>query len=304
MDKATDLDARIQQAYPEMSKAEKRIADFLLNNDIDILEYSAGELSKATGTSGASIVRFCRTLGFKGFLELKFQVERNLVSFVGEDQQVELTDDTATVQNKVLSYFASLINDLHYALDPIAMERAVDLICKADQVHLCAEGGSASMAYYGLNILLHSGIYCRIETDSSLQMMAGAYLGPGDVVIGMSHSGRMINTLDALRLARNNGAAIVVITGNKDAPIKKYADVLLTANLKKPMYVSDLPSSHLEEMCILSVLQANLLLRHYTHASRMSKRVLLAIESKRTKKKASPVLPPHPKSRRRSGKPD
>ncbi len=281
----TDLNARIQQVYPTMSKAEKRIAEYLLHNDINIADYSADELSKETDTSAASIVRFCRTLGFKGFLELKFQVERNLVSFVGEDQQVELTDDVATVQHKVLSYYSSLISDLHYALDPAEIERAVDLISGASQVHLCAEGGSASMAYYALNIFIHSGIYCRMETDSSLQIMASAYLGPGDVVIGVSHSGRMINTLDALKNAKENGATVIAVTGNKDAAIKKYADVLLTANLRKPMYMSDLPASHLEEFCIFSVLQASLLLRDYDHAKRMSKKVLQAVENKRVSRR-------------------
>lgn len=280
-----DLNTRIQQVYPEMSKAEKRIAEFILNNDINILDYSAEELSRATDTSGASIVRFCRTLGFKGFLELKFQVERNLVSFVGEDQQVELTDDVTTVQHKVLSYYASVINDLHYALDPAAIERAVDAISGASQVHLYAEGGSASMAYYALNIFIHSGIYCRLETDSSLQIMAATYLGPDDVVIGVSHSGRMINTLDVLKIAKDNGATVIVITGYKDAQIKKYADIILTANIKKPLYVSDLPSSHLEEFCIFSVLQAALLLRDYDHASKMSKKVLQAVENKRVSRK-------------------
>lgn len=284
-ERLTDLNTRIQQVYPEMSKAEKRIAEYLLHNDINILDYSADELSKATDTSAASIVRFCRTLGFKGFLELKFQVERNLVSFVGEDQQVEATDDVATVQHKILSYYASLINDLHYALDSAEIEKAVNTIAGAKQVHLYAEGGSASMAYYALNIFIHSGIYCRLETDSSLQIMAAAYLTPDDVVIGVSHSGRMINTLDALKLARESGAKIIVVTGNKDAPIKKYADVLLTANLKKPMYISDLPAGHLEEYCIFSVLQAALLLRDYDHASKMSKKVFQNVELKRVSRK-------------------
>ncbi|MCC8189480.1 MAG: MurR/RpiR family transcriptional regulator, partial [Planctomycetes bacterium] len=281
MDKMTDIHARIRDALPRMSKAERRIGEYLLANDINILEYSAEELSRETETSAASIVRFCRTLGFKGYLELKFQVERNLVTFVGEDQQVDPGDDIATIQHKVLSYYASLVNDLHYALDPLEMKKAVDIIAGASQVHLYAEGGSASMAYYALNIFIHSGIYCRIEVDSSLQMMAAAYLGPGDVVLGITHSGRMINTLDALRLARANGAAIVAVTGNPDAPIKKLADVLLTANIKKPMYVSDLPSGHLEEFCILSVLQTALLVRDYDHASTMSKKVFKAVESKR-----------------------
>ena len=280
-----DLRKRIQESFNELSKVEKRIAEFLLSNDVNIVNYSVADLSRETEASGASIVRFCRRLGFKGFSELKFQVERDLVSFVGENQRVEPADDLPTVQHKVLSYYSSLIEKMHYALDTDEVKRAVDAIAGASRVHLFAEGGSASIAHYALSILVHSGVYCNIETDASLEVITAAYLKKNDVVIGVSYSGRTINTLDALKIAKEKGATIIVITGNKNSPIKKYADILLTANNNKPMYVSDLPAGRLEEFCIFSVLQVALMLKNNEYASKMSKEVMRVVEGKRIKSK-------------------
>ncbi len=285
-EKISDLHNLIRQIHPDMSKAEKRIADFLLENDINILDYSAEELSKASGTSAASIVRFCRKLGFKGYMEMKFQIERALVSFVGEDQQIELTDDVPSVQNKVLSYYSSLIDDMHHALAPDDIECAAAIIADAERVLFFSEGASGAMASYGVSIFSYAGVYCHAQTDPAFQIMSASHLGEKDAVVAISHSGQSVNLLDTLREVKENGVPVVCITGYKDSALKKYSDVTLAANLKRPMYFSELPAGRLEEFCILSILQSAVLIRNFNRASKVTKQIRRALAQKRVGKKS------------------
>ena len=71
------------------------------------------------------------------------------------------------------------------------------------------------------------GLNCKAETDSYLQLMEVALLGPGDVVVAISQSGSSIDSVLTLKQAKENGAATICITGNAQSSITDHADVTL-----------------------------------------------------------------------------
>ena len=73
------------------------------------------------------------------------------------------------------------------------------------------------------------GFNVRAQTDSYLQLMEAALVGKGDVVIGISQSGSSTDPVMTIEEAKRNGASTIVITGNAESPITKYADVTLLA---------------------------------------------------------------------------
>ena len=74
-----DIVGYIQKFEGSLSKTEKKIAKYMIEHPDEILSSSVEELAQATGTSGATIVRFCRTIGFRGFMDFKYQMERNVL---------------------------------------------------------------------------------------------------------------------------------------------------------------------------------------------------------------------------------
>jgi RpiR family carbohydrate utilization transcriptional regulator len=76
--------ARIRNHYNLLSDSEQKIADYIINQRETILQLTAAELAEKIGSSAATIIRFCRAVGFKGYTELKFYIERELLSLVGE----------------------------------------------------------------------------------------------------------------------------------------------------------------------------------------------------------------------------
>jgi RpiR family transcriptional regulator, carbohydrate utilization regulator len=88
-------------------------------------------------------------------------------------------------------------------------------------------GTSAPVVNSMYNMLMRLGLNCKAQTDSYLQLMEVALLGPGDVVVAVSQSGSSIDPVLSLKLARENGAATICITGNAQSSVTDHADITL-----------------------------------------------------------------------------
>ena len=71
---------KIRSFLPEMSQAEKRIAQNVLANPREIVQMSITELAARSKVSDATVVRFCRRLGMQGYQEMKVTLAQDLVS--------------------------------------------------------------------------------------------------------------------------------------------------------------------------------------------------------------------------------
>ena len=70
----------IKVLYDDMGKAEKKIADWIMKHQGEILPLSITELAEQCKSSEASIVRFSKRLGFAGYQELKISLARETKS--------------------------------------------------------------------------------------------------------------------------------------------------------------------------------------------------------------------------------
>ena len=66
-----DLLVRIKFQLPSLPRAEKIVAEELLENPEAIIDMTLAGMARETGSSEASIIRFCRRMGFNGYTELK-----------------------------------------------------------------------------------------------------------------------------------------------------------------------------------------------------------------------------------------
>jgi RpiR family transcriptional regulator, carbohydrate utilization regulator len=254
---------RIKAHYNIFSDSEKKIADYILKNHEDIIEFSSQKLADETGTSPATIVRFCRTLGFKGYTELKYYIERELLSPSPEYLSITRDDSIGVLKQKILQYNKGVIDETMNLLDDSQLDKAVNAIINARHVDIYGEGGSGGGAVVAVNIFLQIGIPCSAYTDGFLQITSASQLHSTDVAIGISHTGRAINTLDAMKEAKLHGVTTICITGYANSPITKYSDIILYTSSSSSEVLSDLPASRICEICVISVIQMAILARNY-----------------------------------------
>lgn len=79
MDKEKSVIDIIFAEYNKFFDAEKKIADYIMNNGSKVIEMTISELAESAGTSEATISRFCKKCNMKGFHHLKITLAKDLV---------------------------------------------------------------------------------------------------------------------------------------------------------------------------------------------------------------------------------
>lgn len=257
------LTTRIQDAYSRLSDSERRLADFVLDSPHRVMEATARELAEASGVSTATVIRFCHACGFSGFTELKLCIRRE--DSVSEDNkkytEVQEDDTISTVRRKILGYHTLIVNDMLLGWNEAAYSLAVEALVKAKRILIFGEGGSRCSAMCMFHILVNLGLPCETYMDSVFEIMKVGSLEEGDVVIGVTYTGRLRNTVDSLKLAKQRGATTIGLVGYLDSPVMDYVDVVLnTTRLTKDYYDSAL-SIRVSEMLVIELLSTLLAMK-------------------------------------------
>jgi DNA-binding MurR/RpiR family transcriptional regulator len=220
--------ARIRSQLPALSEAEAQVANWILQNADMAVRSSMAQIAHECGVSDATVLRLCRAVGFHGFLDLKISVAQDLASptqLIHDD--IAAGDDPGIVARKVFLSNIQALYDTLEVLDQPAFAEAVEMLGQARQIFIIGVGTSAPIAHDMYNKFFRLGLNCRVQTDSYLQIMEAALLGPHDAVVGISQTGMSKDPVWTLQEARRHGARTLCITGNAQSPITEMADITL-----------------------------------------------------------------------------
>lgn len=246
--------------YDSFSKAEKKIADFLMENPAQILPLYITELAEKTGTSEATAVRFARRLGFDGYQQLKIAI--------AQDSGARPINENITKNDKASDIFPKVCDDIYCslektkrALDGEALEKCCNAILRADSIVVCGLGNSASVATDASHKMFRLGLNAHAYTDNHMQAIAAAHMGKNGVLIGISHSGASKDIIQAMDLARRNGATTVAITNAGKSPIDKVSDFILHTVSDETNYRILGLSSRIAQLAIIDTIYSYLVCR-------------------------------------------
>jgi DNA-binding MurR/RpiR family transcriptional regulator len=220
--------ARIRSALPGLPESEAHVARWILKEAEKVVYLSMARVAEACDVSDTTVLRFCRSVGFHGFTDLKISLARDLANppqLIHGDVLEE--DLPIAVARKVFASNIQALYDTLEVLDHEALNKTVDLLAQSKRILVVGVGTSGPIVQDMVNRLFRLGLDCKGETDSYLQLMKTALLGPGDVVVAISHSGSSQDPILTLKEARHRGAATICITGNERSPLTDYADVTL-----------------------------------------------------------------------------
>jgi DNA-binding MurR/RpiR family transcriptional regulator len=232
----TDIQSRLDSYPPSI----RRVAEAVLARPQVVLELTITQLAHSCSTSEATVVRFCRTLGFSGFSPFKLQVAAELAtesvrqeggSLDGTD--VLAGDGLAAVVAKVSAGEMLALRETASGLDLGALAEVVKRIVSASTIVLHGVGASGLGADDLAHKLQRIGHQALCDHDAHNSIALAALLGQHGVAIGFSHSGRTRETVEFLRVARTAGATAVAITNGKRSPITANADLVLRTAVRE-----------------------------------------------------------------------
>ncbi|NLZ52707.1 MAG: MurR/RpiR family transcriptional regulator [Thermoanaerobacteraceae bacterium] len=255
---------KIHAVINNLKPSEKKIADFILKNPQEISELSISELAQKCRTSEASVVRFCRTLGYKGYQDLKIKISSDVVFKTRKIQGVvNIDDDAKTIIAKISKNNMQAIESTMDIINLREVERAAEAILRAAKVDFYGVGASAFVAQDAMHKFMRINKACTAYLDSHMQLASAANLTKDDVAVGISYSGQTADTVDALRLAKNAGATTICITRFGNSPITEVSDIKLFVIANEAVFRSGAMASRIAQLNVIDILFSIIACRKY-----------------------------------------
>lgn len=254
---------KLQAVYDSLKTAEKKAADFLIQDPEFFSKFSIGEVSLRAGCSEATITRLSKKLGYEGYIDLKFQLnqgkENDSIEFY---EDVNEKDSHDAVVTKVFQASIRALSDTLNTIDKKQYEIAVNLLCNANKIIFCGVGDSATVALSGYQKFLRMGLNVQASADFDIQLINISHLKENDVVIAISHSGRTKSIVDIAKYTHSIGSKVICITNFPIAPLAKNSDVILLTAAFSQHLKGEVIAKRLTELCIIESLFVNLLLKN------------------------------------------
>ncbi len=276
--------ARITEHYELLSNSEKKIADYLIKNYESVSNLNTQELSDKTDTSPATIVRFCRSIGFKGITDLKYYMSSESLTPFDDLTEINENDSVRTIKQKTFNFNRRAMEETLSILDDAVIQSAVEAIDKAKQVAIIAEGGSGASARTAFDTFLQIDIPCILLEDAIFQVIGASKLTKEDVALVVCHSGQSRNVVEGIAVAKQAGAITIGIVGIVGSPIVEHLDIVIYTGITAHPFFSDMIAARISELNVISTLHGALSIARNQKIKDFRKKINELLSIKRIKK--------------------
>ncbi len=249
------IESRIEKIRSSATKSQKKLIEYLSSTNYEKIIYlSITELAEVLDVAEATILRFCRLLGFSGYQEFKLNLAQEVSSKAHDYSESEY------IRGLRDNYVTSL--DLCYhKISAEQIDRAIDYIAAARTICCFGVGNSHVAAIEMHNRLLKMGIYVQYEPDAHQQNVLLSSCGAEDLLIVFSVSGGTKDVIDAAALARTRGMKIIVLTSRDKSPLTKYADITISSEFTEAPDNAGTMSAKIVQLYLVDILCTGTYLR-------------------------------------------
>ena len=213
----------IETNYNNFTTVEKNIADFFIQNRKKI-DFSAKSISEILFVSEASLSRFAKKCGYKGYREFIYQYEETFV-----EKKESIKDNTRMVMNA----YQELLNKTYNLINEAQIGRICQYLSLAERAFVCGKGSSGMAASEMKLRFMRIGVDIDSIQDSDIMRMQAVFQDKRSLVFGFSISGVREEVQYLLREAHKRGAKTVLLTANNNPIFEEFCDeVVLLASLK------------------------------------------------------------------------
>lgn len=206
---------RIQEKYKGLTPSFRKLADFILQNQLDAAFMTATELANRLDVDAATVVRFAQELDYSGFRELSHEIQR----VVRSELKASYSADLETSED--VEMFRSLLENERHNLTLAqgrlreSVNSLLPALLDAHQIWVLGQGHASHLAGLCAGSLREIGLAAVAIAADPLEAATNLKeVGEGDVVIGFSITGMDLNVADAVRFAGQRGAQTFVFSAS------------------------------------------------------------------------------------------
>jgi RpiR family carbohydrate utilization transcriptional regulator len=235
-----------------ITKKEKIIAQYVLDNPEEVIHMSITELSELLNVGEGTIVRFCQKIGFEGFHSFKIFLAKNIPNSKGENEALSSEDILLQIKNNHVNAIAQTYEILRSSKDTLT--ECAELISKCKRLYIIGVGASGATGLDAYYKFMRIGIDTFFTQDSHLAAMALASATSKDVLLAFSQSGSTSVIVDLAKLAKDNNTKIIAITGHKRSPLGDVADYIILTPIREAPFESGAIRSKISQLHVLEAL--------------------------------------------------
>ena len=246
--------ARINNALPDLSRSEKRVAEWVLEHPKEASTATLAHIAGECETSEPTVLRFCRSLGLGGFRELGVRLAESLGapgSYVHRD--VSPDDSTSDAVMKVMDASIQSLVEMRAQLSSMPIEETAQAMASARQIAFAGLGASGHVARDAHHKFFRLGIPCSSLLDTPMIMQFAAIAESDDVLVLLSHTGRWQEFAQAADIARERGATVIAIT-NPESDLASSSSILFPCRVVEDTNVYTPMSSRLGQLALLDAI--------------------------------------------------
>ncbi len=231
------------QELQNLSKCQRMIAGYIMQNYDKAAFMTASTLGKTVGVSESTVVRFACALGYEGYPELQKNLQEIIKNKLTSIQRLNLMEgmDPDKILDTILKHEITNLKETRENLDTEAFMNAIDKLSTARKIFVIGFRSSSQLAQflvYYLSYIIENPQVVTIGTaDIYAQLM---HATKDDVVIGIGFPRYSSQTVEGLRFAKSMGANIVTITDNKMSPLYEIADTCILTKSDMNSFVDSL----------------------------------------------------------------
>lgn len=271
---SSKLSIVMEQFKPNYTKAEIKLYEYIQEHMETVMYNSLTELSETCSVGEATILRFCRKIGYKGYQDFKLAAAQEL-SLI---QSKQVNEDT--FMNRIRINMQKVIEDTYESMNENSIDAAVKWMDESDDIIVYGVGHSGVTALDFQSRLMRVGKNVQVVTDPHFQVMRSCSVNEKSLIIAISLTGSTKDIVDAVSIAKERQAKVIAITSYVRSPLTKYSDtVLLTSGKESPLDGGSMVGK-VSQLFVIDTLCTGLIMKNMEHSQTIKKEAAEVVASK------------------------
>lgn len=263
---------KLREMKDSLTPVEKRIAEYILENLEQIPHLSIKELAELSKTSDASVLRFCKTMGYYGYRNFIVRISAHLGSLDEEEKDsytdIQPGDDLSVIITNISRSNVKSIEDTLSIISKTEIARAVKALRGCKRIVFFGVGASGLVGIDAEQKFSRINKLCHAYIDGHSQLTAATLLEKSDVAIFISNSGDTLEILDSLEIAKRGGATTIAITKYNKSRLAEQADIVLSISTPEVTIRSGAMGSRIAMLTVIDILFAGVASAEYQNVKK------------------------------------
>lgn len=244
-----------------VSSSERNVIDYVLGNPEEVIGLTIHQLAEKTFVSPSTISRLFGRMDIGGYKEFQRQLVFEMAT-VRDSERTEIDDIKRTDSTRQTMFKVTHKNMESLAITeklnaPQVVDECVALMLEARTINLFGLGSSLLTARDLQYKLVRVNKQCNASEDWHMQLVSAKNMGPGDLAIAFSYSGRTHEVVECVKEAKKAGGKVIVVTrAGHDSQIVGLADHALYVASTEPILRSSASASRISQLAVVDILFA------------------------------------------------